>query len=309
MGCERFGDPGMQLPSRPAQQGAVGRILDQGVLEQVRGLRRHSALKDQAGIDEALERLLEPLCGELADRRCQLIGEFTADRGADLGAPLAAGPSRSSRAISDACNVAGTPSPAPGTDAAISRPRSAPASSTALVISSTKSGTPSVRSTISAITSGGSKAALPARRSTRTVAPPEPVQRDYRDMRLPRPGRLELGTEGGDQQDRQAVDPRDNEVEQLPRSRIDPMQILEDHQYRVRSGQLFELSQQRRKGVLLFALRAQLEWRETVGAGQRQQLDEQGDVADLGGRPKQRRQLVEFCLGPVVARKTSGAFE
>ena len=59
MGYERFGDPGMQLPSGAAQQRAVGRILDQGVLEQVRGLRWRSALKDQAGINEALERLLE----------------------------------------------------------------------------------------------------------------------------------------------------------------------------------------------------------------------------------------------------------
>jgi hypothetical protein len=31
----------------------------------------------------------------------------------------------------------------------------------------------------------------------RTVIPPEPVQGDHRDMRLARPGRLELGTEGG----------------------------------------------------------------------------------------------------------------
>jgi hypothetical protein len=47
---EGSGDPGMQLSSRPAQQGAVCRILDQGVLEQVGGLGRRSALKDQAGI-------------------------------------------------------------------------------------------------------------------------------------------------------------------------------------------------------------------------------------------------------------------
>ena len=47
-------------------------------------------------------------------------------------------------------------------------------------------------------------------------------------MRLTGPGRLELGTEGGDQQDRQAVDPRESEVEELARGRIDPVQILED---------------------------------------------------------------------------------
>src|SRR5882724_1958825 len=87
------------------------------------------------------------------------------------------------------------------------------------------------------------------------------------------------------------------------------MQILEDHQNRLRSGQAFELPQQRRKGALLFALRAQLEWREAITTGQRQQLDEQGNIADLGCRPKERRQLVEFCLGPVVARETGDALQ
>ena len=85
------------------------------------------------------------------------------------------------------------------------------------------------------------------------------------------------------------VDPRENEVEELARGRIDPVQILEDHQHRLRSGQPFELPQQRGKAALLLALRAQIEQRETIAAGQRKQLDEQGDVAGLGRRCEQRR--------------------
>src|SRR6516225_9037050 len=128
-------------------------------------------------------------------------------------------------------------------------------------------------------------------------------------MRLTRPGRLKFRTESGDQQDWQAVDPRENEVEELPRSGIDPMQILEDHQYRLRSGDPFELPQQRRESALLLALWAQLEWRETVAAGQGQQLHQQRDVAGRGRRCEQRRQLVEFCLGPVVPDEPGAAFE
>src|SRR6266446_538851 len=105
------------------------------------------------------------------------------------------------------------------------------------------------------------------------------------------------------------VDPCKNEVEELPRRRIDPVQILEDHQDRLRSGQPFELPQQRRKGALLFALRAQLKWRKSIAAGQRQQLDQQGDAAGLCRWCEQLRQLVEFCLRPVVADETGGAFE
>jgi hypothetical protein len=66
------------------------------------------------------------------------------------------GPSRSSRAISEACNVAGTDGCGTVDSAAVSR---MPDSSTALVSSSTNSGTPSVRSAISLMTSGVSMAA------------------------------------------------------------------------------------------------------------------------------------------------------
>ena len=61
MGFERFRDPGMELLQRTAQQSAVGGILDEGVLEQVFGCRRRSALKDQARASTRRRgRLLEP---------------------------------------------------------------------------------------------------------------------------------------------------------------------------------------------------------------------------------------------------------
>ena len=72
-----------------------------------------------------------------------------------------AGPSRSSRAMSDACKLAGTGRVG---NAAAARARSAessrPASSTALVISSTNSGMPSVRSIMSSRTFAGSALSL-----------------------------------------------------------------------------------------------------------------------------------------------------
>ena len=88
---------------------------------------------------------------------------------------------------------------------------------------------------------------------------------------------------------RQMVDPRESEVEKIAGCRVDPVQILEDYQHRLRSGQPFELPQQRRKAALLLALRAQIKRRETIVAGQRKQLDEKGDLAGLGRRCEQRR--------------------
>ncbi len=90
-----------------------------------------------------------------------------------------------------------------------------------LVNSSTKSGTLSVRSTISSTTSGGSGPRLPASRCTSPFAAAEPVQRNHRHLRRSDPGRLELGPVGYDQQHRQACDLLDRKIEQLARGRID----------------------------------------------------------------------------------------
>jgi hypothetical protein len=59
----------MQGLARAAQQGAVGGVLDQRVLEQIFGRRRHASLKDQARFDEAVERLLQLGLGEWCCRR------------------------------------------------------------------------------------------------------------------------------------------------------------------------------------------------------------------------------------------------
>jgi hypothetical protein len=73
---------------------------------------------------------------------------------------LAAGPSRSSGAISEACKLAGTDNAECATEESAAAP-AAPISRTALVSSSTNSGTPSARAAISSTISGGN-AAFPA---------------------------------------------------------------------------------------------------------------------------------------------------
>ena len=83
---------------------------------------------------------------------------------APICATSLAGPSRSRRAINEACRLAGTASFEGGIDAAVFRAsHSFSASKTALVISSTKRGMPSVRSAMSCVTLSGS-GVLPARR-------------------------------------------------------------------------------------------------------------------------------------------------
>src|SRR5437588_2832180 len=81
---QRLGNAAMQSLTWAAQQGAVGGLLDQRVLEQIFGRRRRAALEDQAGFDEAAEGLLQFGPGELRGRRQQLIGKVAPDGGAGL---------------------------------------------------------------------------------------------------------------------------------------------------------------------------------------------------------------------------------
>ena len=108
-----------------------------------------------------------------------------------MAAPICAtslgGPSRSSRAISDACKLEGTARAGEGTAATVRRASpSLSASSTAFVISSTNRGMPSVRSKISAITSAGSSL-LPTRRATMAAASRSPSRLSARLVTCDRP--------------------------------------------------------------------------------------------------------------------------
>ena len=143
----------------------------------------------------------------------------------------------------------------------------------------------------------------------RPFAAAEPVQRDHRHLRLADPRRLELGPVCHDEQHRQRRDLLDSKVEHLARGRIDPMQVLEDHQYRLPPRQRLELPQQRRQCPLLLALRAQVERREALAAGKRQHLGDQREVARLRPVAEQRLQLVELCCVRVVAGEPGGAFQ
>ncbi len=139
----------------------------------------------------------------------------------------------------------------------------------------------------------------------RPLAAAEPVERQHRHLRLSGPGRLELGAERCDQQHRQARDPLDGKVEHLARGRIDPMHILEDHQYRLPPRQRLELAQQRRQCPLLLALRAEVERREALAAGKRQHLgDQRRVVARFRPVAEQHLQLFQLRRRRVVAART-----
>jgi hypothetical protein len=68
----------------------------------------------------------------------------------------------------------------------------------------------------------------------------EPVEQQCADMRRSAPGLLEFGTKCDDQQDRQSADTVDRQIQQLARGRVDPMDVLEDHQHGLLTAQILQ---------------------------------------------------------------------
>src|SRR6516162_4866435 len=87
----------------------------------------------------------------------------------------------------------------------------------------------------------------------------EPVQRHGSYVRLTAPRVLELRTEGDDEQDRQLQHSSKYQIEELARSRVDPVRVLEHDQDGLATGHGFKLMKQRCEQHLSLALRAEIE--------------------------------------------------
>ena len=100
---------------------------------------------------------------------------------------------------------------------------------TALVSSSTNSGTPSVLATICRTTPSGRRLP-PATAATSAVVAlaAEAAQRHKRAVGQARPGRTNSGPAGDEQQDRQARQPLDQQARAARRDGVAPVHVLED---------------------------------------------------------------------------------
>src|SRR5262245_46375265 len=78
-----IGDTAMQLLASPPQQARIGRVLQQGVFEYVRGIRRLAMAKDQPRARELLESRLQREAGHRSDGLEQSICELSTDCSAD----------------------------------------------------------------------------------------------------------------------------------------------------------------------------------------------------------------------------------
>jgi hypothetical protein len=74
----------VQLLPSAAQQGAVGGVLHQRVLEEIRGLRCRAAAEQQARLGKPVEAQSQLSGGLLRDWLDQLVAEFAANYRTDL---------------------------------------------------------------------------------------------------------------------------------------------------------------------------------------------------------------------------------
>ena len=151
---------------------------------------------------------------------------------APICATSLAGPSRSSRAISDACKLAGTvasPETEPPLQPPGSRPRSPPQEPPSSFLPRTEERRRCApRSLPTHPPLVPSFPPDPAMTAT-TSRCPKPVERQARHMRLSHPWRVELRAESYDEQCRESFDSIHGQAEYLETRRIDPVHILEDH--------------------------------------------------------------------------------
>ena len=259
---QRCGDPPMQGLARAAQQRAVGGVLNQRVLEQIFRRRRHAALKDEAGRDEAPQCVLQFGFGKLGGGGHKIVRKVATDRGASL--------------CDELCRRA-EPIEAPEQGGMQRRRhgdrgrRRAGHGQSAAIGTGFDNGLGQLldeqRHAIAALddlgdefgSDGGIAGKLLDQ--GRTVPLAEPVQRHCRDMRLVGPGGLEFRAKGNEQQYRQPADAIDGQIDQVARGRVDPVHVLEDHQHRMAAGERLQLVQQPGEQLFPFALRAQIELR------------------------------------------------
>jgi hypothetical protein len=127
------------------------------------------------------------------------------------------------------------------------------------------------------------------------------------DVREAGPRRLVFRPEGDQHQYWQGADALDRQIEHFERTRIGPVDVLEQHQDRSLPRQCFELVEQGRERQAALLRRAQCERRIAVAGRDRQQ----GSKERCGFRDARRRQygfeLVELRLRRVLGGEAGGA--
>ncbi len=254
-----LGDAAVQQLARTPQQGAVGDILDQGVLEHIGRVRPRAPAENQVRLDQLAQGVVEVGVRALGDRRQHGPRELPADGRADLRDLLdrrqavEPGQERGLEGGRDRDRRQGTI----GHIGVIGGPQGAAVEHGAGDLLDEQRHPVGVVHDLAQDRLGQALSAGHPLDHGLSLHRPQPGERQGGDIRLTRPlGRdLELRPEGHDQHDRHTVLGANPGAEHLQRTRIGPVGVLEelDRRTRPRAGQ-HELHQ-RTDGLVLDQLR------------------------------------------------------
>ena len=303
MRFESLRDPHVQGAPRLAQQGAVSQILQEGVFEEVRRVRRDAPPRQQTGPYEMLERRVQVRFRQVRRQDQQRMRGFTADRCGDLRDFLGrAHPiePRHQRGLQGRGNRQGS---APCRFALALRLQYC-----------LRHLLDEQRHAVAALDDvpADGRRQLPRAGDGADhdvdVALVQPIEDDRRDVGLPGPRREEFRPEAYDQQRAKRPDAVHDAVQRFEARGVRPLRVLEDHQHRVDASSRLQLRHERLQGSLPAQRRRKVDRRVASVVLQGHHLGDERCVLGRGrGVPQQRVELVELGLRRVVAREPRGA--
>ena len=301
----------MQRPRRRAEQRAIGRVLDQRVLEQIGGQRRISAAGQQPRLNETVKRRRQRRLVEASHPRQERMGKLAPDRRSDLRHVL--GRSQPVEPRHQRSMEAG------GNEKRRRGGRRGLGSRRALVLRlqhCPRHLLDEQRYSIGALDNMAADlfrqrpAADDLLDEEARLAGPQPIDRERGHERPPDPRRDELLPERHEQQNPEAIDPFDEPAQRFQARRIGPVGVLEDHQHWTIVRDRLDVAVQRLESFPPPLLRLELGHGKSAVVRQRQHFGQQRDIPGrCGGEGEQGLELVELGLRVVLARKPGQAFQ
>ena len=309
---EEADDLAVQLLLAEPQQAVIGRVAQQRVFELVAAGRGFAVVKDDLDLGELIQRAAQSLFGQARDGEEQVVGKLPPDAGPDLGDVLDRG-----LAVE------------PGHQRVVQRGRDREVHLVAQHLIAIRGFHDIFR-----VEHGAGELFDIERHPVRLVgdlrldrrgqrlaagelvdqppafAPPQPVERQVRQMREGLPGRDEIGPESQQQEDRLALRRGDEAADQVERGRVGPVQVFHHQQHRCGAGKGGDLFEQHQQGLFQLPLRAHVERRIARLDRQIEHGAQQRDGLGEGARglAEDRLQLVELDVRAVAALEPGGAF-
>ena len=299
----------MVLLPRAPQQGLIGRVLDQGMLEEVRRLGRQTLLIQELRLHQLLQPLSQGPLVPWRDGLQQLVGKLAPQRRPELCQAFHRGQAvqpRHQRVVQRGRNRQRGEEPGQLIALGLLLEQAGLQHHLRQLFDKQRHPIGLGHDLLDDLRGQG-LAVGDLADHLHGLALGQPVQRDLGEVRAPRPGRAEVGPKGPQRQDAGGGALIDQEGEQLQGGRIDPVQVFHHKEHRLLGGNAQQDRQQGVQGLLLLLLGRHGQGRIVSVSGRERSAAKRG-TASASGRPYCTRNpssLRSFCCGDSSRSKRS----